>query len=257
MKKSKYLNRQVPKETKEKPGRRQAMEKKKNAVREINITRETGGVNFLLKAALAYAKLGWYVVPLYEPVAGGCSCGNPHCGKSAGKHPRIKNWQTECSIDPEVIRGWWEKWPQANIGIVAGRSGLVVLDEDKKNKGFASLMELVKENAPLPKTVINLTGGGGSHRVFKHPGGKIGNPVGLLPGIDIRGDGGCFVVPPSLHRSGKRYSWKEGRSPFDMEPAELPEWLLKKILQRASSDYKFIFTEPIGGHPIYSFLYFS
>jgi hypothetical protein len=31
--------------------------------------------------------------------------------------------------------------------------------------------------------------------------------VGLVPGIDIRADGGFIVVPPSLHASGRRYAW--------------------------------------------------
>ncbi|MGO9121687.1 MAG: phage/plasmid primase, P4 family [Desulfomonilaceae bacterium] len=236
MPKCKDPNEQGANGKKEKPGCNRATEKKKDIGIEGNITRDRDGVNSLLEAALAYAKRGWYVIPLHEPTVDGCSCGNPDCGNSAGKHPRIKNWQRACSRDPEVIRGWWEQWPEANVGIVAGISNRVVLDVDKKNDGFTSLTKLVEENGPLPKTVINLTGGGGHQYVFGYRGGKIGNRVGLLPGLDVRADAGCFVVPPSLHHSGKTYSWLQGQGPGDMEPAELPEWLLNLILQRSSTD---------------------
>jgi hypothetical protein len=52
------------------------------------------------------------------------------------------------------------------------------------------------------------------------------NRVGLRPGIDLRGDGGCVVAPPSVHPSGQHYAWVAQRSPDDVALAPLPQWLL-------------------------------
>ena len=60
---------------------------------------------------------------------------------------------------------------------------------------------------------------------FRHPGGSVHNRTNIEPGIDLRGDGGCIVAPPSIHPSGKRYRWKKGHGPGEIAPAPLPDWL--------------------------------
>src|SRR5262249_125364 len=74
-----------------------------------------------------------------------------------------------------------------------------------------------------PATVVSLTGGGGRHLLFAHPGRTIRNKVGLRPGLDVRGDGGYIVLPPSLHASGNRYVWERdpGRAPLPPLPPPL------------------------------------
>ena len=71
----------------------------------------------------------------------------------------------------------------------------------------------------------SITGGGGRHVYFSHPGGVVHNRANIQPGIDLRGDGGCIVAPPSVHPSGKRYRWKKGHAPGDVKLARLPDWL--------------------------------
>jgi putative DNA primase/helicase len=168
--------------------------------------------NPLLEAALRYAELGWYVVPV------------------KGKKPWMKDWQHRASNDPEKIKSWWREWPNANIAILAGKSGLFVLDVDGE-VGQDSLNELRGDRRP--KTVRALTGGGGEHFLFKRPKDGLRNRTGVMPGLDIKCDGGLFVAPPSLHKSGKLYRWKKGRSPFDLNPAKVPGWLLKLIEAQA------------------------
>ena len=159
-----------------------------------------------LIAALDYAKRGWSVFPLHTSIKGKCSCGNPDC-TSVGKHPRTKNGYKDASQDEDVIRDWWDTYPNANIGIVTGAdSGIIVLDIDPQNGGEDSLKKLRKENGELQNTVKVVTGGGGEHMYFQHPedGTKIGNRAGLgseYPGLDIRGGGGYVVAPPSKHKS--------------------------------------------------------
>src|SRR5206468_3904952 len=81
-----------------------------------------------LRGALRMAKRGWRVFPLYHPVDGGCSCGNPDCSSFA-KHPLIGDWGNAASSDPDVIRAWWADHPEANVATATG-NGLYVLDID-------------------------------------------------------------------------------------------------------------------------------
>jgi hypothetical protein len=61
---------------------------------------------------------------------------------------------------------------------------------------------------------------------FAHPGGVVRNRAGLDAGVDLRGDGGCVVAPPSVHRCGKRYRWKAGHAPGELPLSSMPAWLL-------------------------------
>jgi hypothetical protein len=120
-----------------------------------------------------------------------------------------------------VIRRWWETWPDANVAIRTGAvSKLAVLDVDPRHGGVDSLRALDR----LPDTAVAETGGGGYHMLFAHPGGHVKTTASsLAPGLDIRGDGGYIVAPPSLHASGKRYAWKLHPSTTGL--AALPEKL--------------------------------
>lgn len=162
-----------------------------------------------LDSALTYVKRGWPVFPVFEPTENGeCVCGNPECSSPA-KHPRTKHGVLDASADEIKVRYWWEQWPKANIGLVTGAaSGLVVLDVDPRHGGDKSLVEWESRYGHLPVTLECLTGGGGRHLYFAHPGNPVKNKVGLAPGLDLRGDGGYVVAPPSVHISGGIYQWK-------------------------------------------------
>lgn len=166
------------------------------------------------RAALAYAqRLGWPVFPVYWIAEGGtCSCGRPECG-SPGKHPLTAQGFKEATRDEAQIIAWWSRWPQANIGIPTGTaSGFDALDVDPRHGGDGSLAELEATHGKLPETVVQLTGGGGQHFLFRHRDG-IGNKTGFRPGLDVRGEGGYILVSPSNHLSGRRYAWKESSRP--------------------------------------------
>jgi putative DNA primase/helicase len=105
------------------------------------------------------------------------------------------------------------------------KSGLVALDVDPRSGGDASLCELIERYGELPNTLESITGGGGSHIFFSHPGVSFKNSSSVLgEGLDVKTDGGYVVAAPSLHASGKRYQWRSRRS-----PAHLPGWLLKLL----------------------------
>lgn len=139
-----------------------------------------------------------------------------------GKHPRIKFWQREASVDPDRIRRWWVAWPDANIGILTGAgSGLVVVDIDAGGAGFESWRELQREHEEAPETPAATTGSGGAHLYYRHPGRPVRNKVALAPGIDIRADGGFVVAPPSRNAAGP-YEWREDFHPSDTIMEDLP-----------------------------------
>jgi hypothetical protein len=180
----------------------------------------------LLHAALVCARAGWPVFPLHAPRPhGGCTCGHA-CG-ATGKHPHTSHGLRDASTAPGQIVAWWRRWPEANVGLVTGAvSGLVVLDVDARHGGEGSLARLEATYDRLPPTLTTQTGGGGRHYLFAHPGGgRIPNATCLFgwPGLDLRGDGGYIVAPPSLHASGRRYAWLDERLPL----APLPAWLLE------------------------------
>jgi hypothetical protein len=184
----------------------------------------------LVEVALRYAEHGWPVLPLHTPRPRGCSCTTTDCG-SAGKHPRTGRGLHDASTDPDQIRGWWTRWPRANVGVATGASSrLLVFDVDLPD-GPTSLAELEAEHRALPSTCKQRTGSGGRQLLFAHPGGTVGNRTGLVPGIDVRGDGGYIVVPPSIHATGSRYQW-QGRIP----PAEPPGWLLALLERNRTPD---------------------
>ncbi|MFN3652582.1 MAG: phage/plasmid primase, P4 family [Armatimonadota bacterium] len=192
-------------------------------------------MNRLLEAALSYAQRGWLVFPLHTPEGDGCSCENPECDR-IGKHPRTKHGLKDATTDPRILKRWWElQWPDANIGIVTGSgSGLVVIDVDPDHGGSDSWYEAQREHQGCSvDTVEAITGSGGTHVLFRHPGGiRIGNRQEWLPGVDVRGDGGYIVAAPSLHASGACYEWEASCHPDDVSPAPLPEWLLDQLVNR-------------------------
>lgn len=166
-------------------------------------------INHLFQAALEYVVAGYAIFPLHSVQHGKCTCKNALC-EDVAKHPRTRHGLKDATTDPIKVMQWWIEWPHANIAIVTGaRSGLVVLDIDPRNGGDLSLRQLEECHGKLPQTLRSRTGGGGWHIFFKHPGGYIKSVSGIAPGIDVKGDGGYIVAPPSLHASGEHYRWED------------------------------------------------
>ena len=122
----------------------------------------------------------------------------------------------------------WFAHADRNVGIVTGAaSGIVVVDVDKP--------ELIDTLGLLPSTPTVRTGKG-LHLYFKHPGRPVANKVGLLSGVDLRGDGGYVVAPPSIHPNGASYEWNVGLDvPFAELPASVLEYETPREL-KASND---------------------
>lgn len=158
-----------------------------------------------LSAAIEYAtKFNWAVFPV--------SCKT--------KKPLTPNGCKDAKKDVGAIKHWWKKWPDASIGIATGsKSNLIVIDEDidedKGLDGVKSVRLWENVNGELPETVCATTGRGGTHLYFYYDGTDIKNRAGLLEGVDVRGEGGYVVAPPSIHPNGTEYAW-------EIEPGEAP-----------------------------------
>lgn len=149
--------------------------------------------------ALYYSRLGLAVFPL----------------KPGSKQPLTEHGLKDASKEPQQIESWWSKWPTANIGIATGTvsGGLVVIDldvdKDKGIDGRVMLREWEVEHEKLPdNTWLAITGRGGYH-YFYHDTSTVRNRTGIYEGIDIRGDGGYIVAPPSIHPNGNTYEWEQ------------------------------------------------
>jgi len=168
----------------------------------------------MMKAALAYGRLGWRVLP--------CQPG--------GKLPIIKDWPTLASTDPDVIREWWRDRPDANIAVATGAgSGIFVLDIDGP-EGESALVDLERRNGPLPELFPQQQSGSGTgwHGFFRWPDDVVvrNSASRIGRGVDVRGEGGACLLAPSLHSCGRRYAWAPDRSPRLLKPEPAPSWLL-------------------------------
>ena len=153
----------------------------------------------LAEAALHYCRRGWSVIPLRFSGS-----------VEDRKKPLLDSWEAyqHTAATEEQVMDWWTRWPEANIGLVMGAaSGLIALDLDGPNA--VALLHHAK--VFLPKTAAVQTKRG-YHAFYQHPGYAVANRAHLLSdgngsGVDVRGDGGYVVAPPSVHGSGWVYQW--------------------------------------------------
>jgi hypothetical protein len=166
----------------------------------------------LSDAALCYVSRGWHVFPC----------------KPRNKAPATYHGLNDATIDVNKIKGWWKAEPDFNIGLATGKtSGVFVVDVDSED-GESGIASLERQHGVLPPTVESITGRG-RHLFFAWPGRPVHNSVcKITPGVDLRGDGGYVILPPSIHPSGAPYAWSvDSADTF----AAAPQWLLTATLE--------------------------
>jgi predicted RNA binding protein YcfA (HicA-like mRNA interferase family) len=123
----------------------------------------------------------------------------------------------------------WEHLFANGVGFITGAvSGIIVIESDGL-AGQTVLNEFEAEFGPLPKTLVIRSGSGrGFHRHFKHPGYRVTTVANTSIKLDVKGDGGFCVLPPSKHKHGGRYEVV-----CDAPIADLPPSLLTFIERKA------------------------
>ncbi len=181
----------------------------------------------LMDAALQYAAAGLAVFPC----------------RPASKKPATAHGLLDATTNADAIRAWWRAEPRANIAVATGRiSNIIAIDIDPRHGGDGSMGTLIEQHGPLSETVESLTGGGGRHMFLVHPGGHVPCSQGkLAPGVDVKGDGGYVVLPPSIHPNGRVYAWGANGTVGDAPLAPCPDWLVSLLHATSTVD------EPI--HP--------
>jgi hypothetical protein len=175
-----------------------------------------------LAHALDYAEHGLPVLPI----------------KPGEKRPPMSGWQNHATTDKPTIENWFTGlYADHGVGIATGGT-IFALDIDVSDgkAGDETLADLELQYGPLPDTATVLTGSGGQHRYFLMPAGvtiRNNASTALGPGLDIRGEGGQCVAPPTIHPNGRPYEW-EGGEIGEIAPA--PKWLVRLLTEKPKPD---------------------
>jgi Bifunctional DNA primase/polymerase, N-terminal/Primase C terminal 2 (PriCT-2) len=131
--------------------------------------------------------------------------------------------------DPQEIQRDWVRWPDANVGVATGlKSGFWVVEADTLKghgvDGIASLKQLEAKYGTLPETLMAESPSGSQHRYFKWPANVIirNSASKIAPGVDVRGDGGMVIAPPSVKPGKGTYRWLNVH-----DLADAPKWLVE------------------------------
>jgi len=163
-----------------------------------------------LKIILKFASKGMPILPVV-----------PH-----GKKPMVPGGVYAATTDKTELKQYFQRHPDANYGVATGQvSGILVVDVDGET-GRNTLSGLKAKYGELPKTVTVRTDNG-RHYYFRSGGVAVRNSAGRLgEGLDFRGDGGYVVGPGSVHASGVKYQFVDGRALGEVDFAKAPKWLL-------------------------------
>jgi hypothetical protein len=171
--------------------------------------------------ALEYARRGIPVLPL------------------SGKLPRIPKREGgkgvhDATTDPDRIRGWWRRWPQANIGLRCGIAFDVIDIDGRQGRDRLERFMATRAAEPIGGPRVR-TGSGGWH-IYVVPTG-LPDKIGVLDHVDYRAADRYVVAPPSTHpQTGRPYRWIPGRgidTPLGRVPSALQELLAPRPIERS------------------------
>jgi hypothetical protein len=163
------------------------------------------------------------------------------------KVPLTAQWPKRATCDLKVLEAWRLQFPGCNWGLACGPDSRVFVVDVDGDDGAASLHELIENYGHEWTNTLNAKTARGSHFYFRYPADAVirNSTSKLAPGIDVRGEGGYVLVPPSVHPSGASYCWSGAGK--DAQILTAPVWLLKKLTAPAE---RVSLTPEIGGDTI-------
>ena len=174
----------------------------------------------MLEIALDYAKRGWFVFP--APRGEKMSC-------VSGKNTNGNRWGA--TTTPKEIKDYFEQFPNANIGIATGVASKIWVSEADTLEGHnvdgvGNLKQLEAIHGPLPDTLIGESPSGSLHYFWQLPADKViyNSTSVVAAGIDVLGEGGMVLAPPSVRPGKGSYKWLNA-----FEPVLAPDWLIALV----------------------------
>lgn len=189
------------------------------------------------ETALRLARTGFAVFPCQEGDGPTGTDGKPDW-KAKSPKPKVL-WRMQSTTDAAKITAWWQRWPDAAVGLDLAKSRLIVIDADRHDAeadGVEAFGELMAANSFDPDSApLVATPSEGNHHYFRQPdGAPLGNGEGALPaGINVRGAGGYVIAPGTVMADGRAYELHGDIA----EAPDLPSWLVE------------ILTAKRGGNP--------
>lgn len=185
----------------------------------------------MVDEALNYSKRGWYVFPCREK-PGSPFVRNGETVTPTEKTPYVAKGLNSATLDEDQIRSWWKMWENALIGVNAGKSGLFVVDIDRKQVN--GLDTFTSWNINDSAGLQSITPSGGMHIVFSGSGKSSTNPK---TGIDTRGEGGYFIAPPSKIVEGDYCGEYKTFNDWSKPPGIIPDGLMGKLFPNETREY--------------------
>ena len=177
-----------------------------------------------------YRSLGLQSVPSRMPSEG-----------ADWKRPALRTWKEHSGalVSDSVFALWYGPGGQylsrTNLGLLTGSAsgGVFVLDADTHKHPEAQHwldgVLTLHNNGMAFETATQRTGGGGFQYLFRAPPDWSAPTCKTSIGIDVRGEGGFAVMPPSVHESGRKYAWIPGKEPWEVGIMDPPQWLCGEI----------------------------
>jgi len=190
-------------------------------------------MNDLLENALYYIReKNWYIFPCRERP------GIPYKNKNGEmitpleKTPYTAHGLNDATNDEDQVITYWTAYPDALIGVNCGKSGLFVVDIDKKHiNGLDTYSQWdINDSAGLQ----SITPSGGMHIIFTGTGKTTTNGK---TGIDTRSEGGYIILPPSKILEGEYVGEYKRYNDWSNPPGVIPDGLMKHLFPETTTEY--------------------
>jgi ParB-like chromosome segregation protein Spo0J len=196
--------------------------------------KESSGNRSALPVALRLAEEDVPLLPRYGKVDGRCTCGNENCERP-GRHSPSGISTADATTEPQVIRRWWKKWPDAWPGIVIGGVFGIIAVVSEGAEGEATERKLRKQGKIFKKT-ITIRDNQRKIRLYYAWGSDVPYGTEIGPSLRLLREGEIVKAPRRL-RGGQKVRFLD-RATGEIS-LSVPDWLpelTKSVDERLPND---------------------